>query len=93
MFPCMSKIREKEKEAKCGFVLLNAWMNFFLSSPPLRALVFIAHGAGEHCGPYDEIAQRLKELSLLVFAHDHSEWPDTHITLHYFTLMPAYVYI
>ncbi|XP_005937918.1 monoglyceride lipase [Haplochromis burtoni] len=36
-----------------------------------RALVFIAHGAGEHCGPYDEMAQRLKELSLLVFAHDH----------------------
>ncbi|KAM9342584.1 monoglyceride lipase [Pholidichthys leucotaenia] len=36
-----------------------------------KALVFIAHGAGEHCGPYDEIAQRLKELSLLVFAHDH----------------------
>lgn len=36
-----------------------------------RALVLIVHGAGEHCGPYDEIAQRLKELSLLVFAHDH----------------------
>ncbi|XP_023275753.1 monoglyceride lipase [Seriola lalandi dorsalis] len=36
-----------------------------------RALVFVAHGAGEHCGPYDEVAQRLKELSLLVFAHDH----------------------
>lgn len=36
-----------------------------------RALVFIAHGAGEHCGPYDEMAQKLKELSLLVFAHDH----------------------
>nr|XP_057940768.1 monoglyceride lipase isoform X2 [Doryrhamphus excisus] len=36
------------------------------------ALVFIAHGAGEHCGPYDEIAETLKEeMSLLVFAHDH----------------------
>lgn len=45
---------------------------------PLRGLVFIAHGAAEHCGPYDEIAQRLKELSLLVFAHDHGEW-QTHI--------------
>uniref|UniRef100_A0A8C5B8C5 Monoglyceride lipase n=1 Tax=Gadus morhua TaxID=8049 RepID=A0A8C5B8C5_GADMO len=36
-----------------------------------RALVYVAHGAGEHSGPYDEIALRLKELSLLVFAHDH----------------------
>ncbi|XP_067096390.1 monoglyceride lipase isoform X1 [Osmerus mordax] len=38
---------------------------------PPRALVFVAHGAGEHCGPYDEIAQTLKDQSLLVFAHDH----------------------
>ncbi|XP_021422212.1 monoglyceride lipase isoform X1 [Oncorhynchus mykiss] len=38
---------------------------------PPRALVFVAHGAGEHCGPYDEIGQTLKEQSLLVFAHDH----------------------
>ena len=38
-----------------------------------RALVFVAHGAGEHCGPYDEIGQTLKEQSLLVFAHDHGE--------------------
>ncbi|KAG7521472.1 hypothetical protein JOB18_049096 [Solea senegalensis] len=39
-------------------------------SPP-RALVFIVHGTAEHCGPYDELAQRLKQLCLLVFAHDH----------------------
>ncbi|XP_061760852.1 monoglyceride lipase isoform X1 [Nerophis ophidion] len=38
---------------------------------PPRALVLIVHGAGEHCGPYHEIARRLKEMSLLVFAHDH----------------------
>lgn len=36
-----------------------------------RALVFIAHGAGEHCGRYDDLAQRLTELNLFVFAHDH----------------------
>ncbi|KAM6977330.1 monoglyceride lipase isoform 2-T2 [Aplochiton taeniatus] len=36
-----------------------------------RALVYVAHGAGEHCGPYDEIAEALKEQSLMVFAHDH----------------------
>lgn len=47
-----------------------------------RALVFIAHGAGEHCGPYDELAQRLKELSLLAFAHDHGERRDTHAPPH-----------
>lgn len=39
----------------------------------LRALVFVAHGAGEHSGPYNDIAQRLKEQSLLVFSHDHGE--------------------
>lgn len=46
--------------------------------PLARALVFIAHGAGEHSGPYDELAQRLKELSVLVFAHDHGERAHTY---------------
>uniref|UniRef100_A0A8D0GFE7 Monoglyceride lipase n=1 Tax=Sphenodon punctatus TaxID=8508 RepID=A0A8D0GFE7_SPHPU len=36
-----------------------------------RALVFVAHGAGEHCGRYDDFAQMLTGLNLLVFAHDH----------------------
>ncbi|NWY25987.1 MGLL lipase, partial [Pheucticus melanocephalus] len=36
-----------------------------------RALVFIAHGAGEHCGRYDDLAQKLTGLNLFVFAHDH----------------------
>uniref|UniRef100_A0A8C6FZT8 Monoglyceride lipase n=1 Tax=Moschus moschiferus TaxID=68415 RepID=A0A8C6FZT8_MOSMO len=36
-----------------------------------RALVFMSHGAGEHCGRYDELAQMLVGLGLLVFAHDH----------------------
>lgn len=40
---------------------------------PLRALVFIAHGAGEHCGRYDDLAQKLTGLNLFVFAHDHGE--------------------
>lgn len=76
----------EKQDGTCAFVLLKAWVNCFLFSPPLRALVFIAHGAGEHSGPYDEIAQRLKERSLLVFAHDHGEWTHTHtwrdMTLH-----------
>uniref|UniRef100_A0A7N5P8Y5 Monoglyceride lipase n=1 Tax=Ailuropoda melanoleuca TaxID=9646 RepID=A0A7N5P8Y5_AILME len=36
-----------------------------------RALIFVSHGAGEHCGRYDELAQMLAGLGLLVFAHDH----------------------
>ncbi|XP_005992596.1 monoglyceride lipase isoform X2 [Latimeria chalumnae] len=36
-----------------------------------RALILIVHGAGEHCGRYDHLAQRLRGHSLLVFAHDH----------------------
>ncbi|KAL1791214.1 monoglyceride lipase [Sigmodon hispidus] len=36
-----------------------------------KALIFVSHGAGEHCGRYDELAQMLKGLNMLVFAHDH----------------------
>ncbi|XP_031238370.1 monoglyceride lipase isoform X4 [Mastomys coucha] len=36
-----------------------------------KALIFVSHGAGEHCGRYDELAQMLKGLDVLVFAHDH----------------------
>ncbi|XP_028335500.1 monoglyceride lipase isoform X17 [Physeter macrocephalus] len=40
-----------------------------------RALVFVSHGAGEHCGRYDELARMLVGLELLVFAHDHETLP------------------
>nr|XP_057940767.1 monoglyceride lipase isoform X1 [Doryrhamphus excisus] len=51
---------------------LHLFCRYWEPTGPPRALVFIAHGAGEHCGPYDEIAETLKEeMSLLVFAHDH----------------------
>lgn len=36
-----------------------------------RALVFVVHGAGEHCCRYDDLAQILSGLNFLVFAHDH----------------------
>ncbi|XP_066208270.1 monoglyceride lipase isoform X3 [Saccopteryx leptura] len=36
-----------------------------------KALIFVSHGAGEHCGRYDDLAQMLVRLELLVFAHDH----------------------
>uniref|UniRef100_A0A1A8PLE0 Monoglyceride lipase n=1 Tax=Nothobranchius rachovii TaxID=451742 RepID=A0A1A8PLE0_9TELE len=50
---------------------LHLFCRYWEPAGPPRALVFIAHGAGEHSGPYDEIAQRLKDVSLLAFAHDH----------------------
>lgn len=49
-----------------------------LPSLPCRGLVFVSHGAGEHCGRYDELAQMLVGLQLLVFAHDHGEYPQGH---------------
>ncbi|XP_078730950.1 monoglyceride lipase-like isoform X2 [Lampetra fluviatilis] len=36
-----------------------------------RALVFVSHGLGEHCGRYDEVARMLVQHNVLVFAHDH----------------------
>ncbi|XP_070193242.1 monoglyceride lipase-like isoform X2 [Littorina saxatilis] len=36
-----------------------------------RALIFICHGAGEHCLWYTPLAQLLKEAGCYVFAHDH----------------------
>ncbi|XP_067269782.1 monoglyceride lipase isoform X1 [Pseudorasbora parva] len=36
-----------------------------------KALVFVAHGAGEHCGGYANIAHSLTQHGILVFAHDH----------------------
>ncbi|XP_076010081.1 monoglyceride lipase isoform X2 [Genypterus blacodes] len=50
---------------------LHLFCRYWEPAGPPRALVLVVHGAAEHCGPYDELAQRLKELSLLVFAHDH----------------------
>ncbi|XP_066472858.1 monoglyceride lipase isoform X2 [Tiliqua scincoides] len=36
-----------------------------------RGLVFVAHGAGEHCCRYDDLAQMLTDINFFVFAHDH----------------------
>ena len=35
------------------------------------ALVFIAHGFGEHSGRYEDFANILVEQDYLVFSHDH----------------------
>uniref|UniRef100_V9KKM2 Monoglyceride lipase n=1 Tax=Callorhinchus milii TaxID=7868 RepID=V9KKM2_CALMI len=36
-----------------------------------RALVMIMHGAGEHSGRYNELAELIMNESIFVFAHDH----------------------
>ncbi|ALF05031.1 putative monoglyceride lipase [Vaccinia virus] len=36
-----------------------------------KALVFISHGAGKHSGRYDELAENISSLGILVFSHDH----------------------
>lgn len=37
----------------------------------LRAIVFLCHGAGEHCQFYEKIANVLTKEGILAFAHDH----------------------
>ncbi|KAF7249748.1 Monoglyceride lipase [Varanus komodoensis] len=44
-----------------------------------RGLVFVAHGAGEHCCRYDDLAQMLTGINFFVFAHDHGERKYTHL--------------
>lgn len=67
-----TKLKKKKKELGLrapGSTSALTW----LPSCSCRALVFVSHGAGEHSGRYDEIAQMLVGLGLLVFAHDHGE--------------------
>ncbi|XP_025032026.1 monoglyceride lipase-like isoform X2 [Python bivittatus] len=44
-----------------------------------RGLVFVVHGAGEHCCRYDDLAKMLTGIDFFVFAHDHGEchWKKT----------------
>ncbi|XP_070216395.1 monoglyceride lipase isoform X2 [Bos mutus] len=55
----------------CGLQDCVSLAGSVVTQPEHRALVFVSHGAGEHCGRYDELAQMLVGLGLLVFAHDH----------------------
>ncbi|XP_062855154.1 monoglyceride lipase [Trichomycterus rosablanca] len=50
---------------------LHLFCRYWEPEQPPRALVFLAHGAGEHCGVYNDVASVLTKHSLLVFAHDH----------------------
>ncbi|BFZ10385.1 hypothetical protein BsWGS_13424 [Bradybaena similaris] len=66
-----------------GFKIFCKYWGGRIKSP--RGLVFMCHGAGEHCLYYTELAELLGERHLFVFAHDHqghgqSEGPRMHIT-------------
>ncbi|KPP60941.1 hypothetical protein Z043_121010 [Scleropages formosus] len=37
----------------------------------MGALLFVAHGMGEHCGRYGALAHSLTQHGIMVFAHDH----------------------
>lgn len=39
-----------------------------------RALIFIAHGFGEHCSRYETLGNALAEEGFLAFSHDHSKY-------------------
>ncbi|XP_066499945.1 monoglyceride lipase isoform X2 [Hoplias malabaricus] len=50
---------------------LYLFCRYWEPNTPPKALVFIAHGAGEHCGVYADVAQKLNQHALFVFSHDH----------------------
>ncbi|TRZ02703.1 hypothetical protein DNTS_022677 [Danionella cerebrum] len=50
---------------------LHLFCRYWEPERPPKALVFVVHGAGEHCGGYADIALSLTKHGALVFAHDH----------------------
>ncbi|GFO44086.1 monoglyceride lipase [Plakobranchus ocellatus] len=52
-----------------GLKIFCRYWSIDVSSP--RALVFICHGAGEHVGPYTQLAEMLTKENFFVFGHDH----------------------
>ncbi|XP_029115497.1 monoglyceride lipase [Scleropages formosus] len=49
----------------------HLFCRYWVPEAPPRALVFVVHGAAEHCECYSDLAQNLTKQDLLVFAHDH----------------------
>lgn len=56
-----------------AYVYPGFQVNGFCLDASFRGLVFVAHGAGEHCCRYDDLAQMLTGIDFFVFAHDHGE--------------------
>ncbi|XP_056380828.1 monoglyceride lipase isoform X2 [Hyla sarda] len=50
---------------------LQIYCKYWKPTSQPRALVFVVHGAGEHCCRYNDLAQILSGLDFFVFAHDH----------------------
>ncbi|XP_047655815.1 monoglyceride lipase isoform X2 [Tachysurus fulvidraco] len=50
---------------------LHLFCRYWEPEAPPKALVFVVHGAGEHCSGYADVAQKLTQHSLFVFSHDH----------------------
>ncbi|XP_017323673.1 monoglyceride lipase isoform X3 [Ictalurus punctatus] len=50
---------------------LHLFCRYWEPEGPPKALVFVVHGAGEHCSAYADVAHTLTQHSLFVFAHDH----------------------
>ncbi|AGJ92280.1 monoglyceride lipase [Vaccinia virus] len=59
--------------ANCMFNLDNDYIycKYWKPRKYPKALVFISHGAGKHSGRYDELAENISSLGILVFSHDH----------------------
>ncbi|XP_025106201.1 monoglyceride lipase-like isoform X3 [Pomacea canaliculata] len=62
-------LRESSFTSKNGKKIFCRYWCEDLNKP--RALVFISHGAAEHCLYYSPLALQLKNAGCYVFAHDH----------------------
>uniref|UniRef100_A0ACB8EHS5 Uncharacterized protein n=1 Tax=Sphaerodactylus townsendi TaxID=933632 RepID=A0ACB8EHS5_9SAUR len=60
-----------------GGSIVNPFAKLILAEIISKGLVFVAHGAGEHCCRYDDLAQMLTGINLFVFAHDHGRAIDS----------------
>ena len=50
--------------------LLYSSLSYWSSS---RALLYVAHGVGEHMGRYEKLGQLLAENGILMYGHDHGK--------------------
>ena len=58
---------------RAGYVLYRALVIIVKFLISLRALLFVAHGVGEHMGRYNELIEVLIQSGILVFGHDQSK--------------------
>jgi alpha-beta hydrolase superfamily lysophospholipase len=61
-------------------IVCNRWQ----SHGPVRGIIQIAHGLGEHCGRYSELIAVLQKAGLVVYANDHRGHGRTAVSLEHF---------